>query len=54
LLDATSPNPNELVSVNIPSVTVSSGVITINRTSYPSIANVISNQVASVAFEIAE
>ena len=53
LQDGTNPNPVQLLNLTVNNAQVISGTITLERTSYPSIGNVISNQIRTVAFEIA-
>lgn len=53
LMDGTSPNPNTLLNLTASNVTVSSNTITLTRSSYSSIGQVISNQIRTVAFELA-
>lgn len=53
LMDGASPNPNTLLNLTASNVTVSSNTITLTRGSYSSIGQVISNQIRTIAFELA-
>lgn len=53
LMDGASPTPNELLNITAANVSVSSNTITLTRGSFSAIGQVISNQVRTVAFELA-
>lgn len=54
LFDSSTPTPNELLNITINNVVVSSGTITVSRSSNSSVGQVVSNQIRSIAFELAQ